>query len=148
MGTTMNRKRINATLDSGAGCSVIDIGTVQEIGLEQNIVPSSHHLVNASGERMDIAGVVNIKIRLQGMKPMVHEFKVLNAKTFSNVLLGRDFMKLFGQVTFDFNANKVRLGRSWIKGVKLQSREKVRLVTDTIVPARSEQVVSVQSKDY
>ena len=143
----MNEHRVNATLDSGAGCSVIDIGTVEEIGLGENIAPGSHHLVNASGERMDIAGVVNVEIRLKGMKPIVHEFKVLNAKTFSNVLLGRDFMKLFGQVTFDFNANRVRLGRTWVNGVRLKFKEKVRLVVDTVVPARSEQVVNVRSKD-
>ena len=97
---------------------------------------------------MDIAGITNIELRLQGMRPKVHEFKVLNAKTFSNVLLGRDFMKLFGKVTFDFNANKVCLGRAWVKGVHLKYSEKVRLVEDTLIPARSEQVVNVRCKGY
>ena len=144
----MNGKEVNAILDSGAGCCVIDIGTLEELGLLDNIVSKSNHLVNASGERMDIAGIVNIELRLQGMRPKVHEFKVLNAKTFSNVLLGRDFMKLFGKVTFDFNANKVRLGRAWVKGVHLKYSEKVRLVEDTLIPARSEQVVNVRCKGY
>ena len=56
---------------------------------------------------MDIAGVVKIQVKLHRVKPVTHEFKVLNAKTYSNVLLGRDFMKLFGTVTFDFESNSV-----------------------------------------
>ena len=121
----MDEKNVNATLDSGAGCSVIDIGTLKELGIQNNIVPSADHLVNASGERMDIAGVVNIRLQLRGLKTINHEFKVLNAKTFSNVLLGRDFMKLFSKVTFDFEKNRVRLGRMWIKGAHIKFKEKV-----------------------
>ena len=104
-------------MDSGAGCSVIDIGTLENIGLVENITPCDDHLVNASGEKMDIAGVVKIDVQIRGTKSVKHEFKVLNAKTYSNVLLGRDFMKLFGSVTFDFVSNKVRLGRIWMKWV-------------------------------
>ena len=140
----MEEKDVNATLDSGAGCSVMDIGTLGELGLQDNIVPCSDHLVNASGERMDIAGVVNVRLQLHGIKAIKHEFKVLNAKTFSNVLLGRDFMKLFGKVTFDFDNNQVRLGRTWIKSAHVKFKEKVRLIRDTVIPARSEQVVTVR----
>ena len=96
---------------------------------------------------MDIAGVVKIEVKLQGVKSVSHEFKVLNAKTYSNVLLGRDFMKLFGTVTFDFENNRVRLGRNWLNGVRVRNKEKVRVDGKTVIPARSEQVVSVRSKN-
>ena len=53
-------------------------------------------------------------------------------------------MKLFGKVTFDFDNNQVRLGRTWIKGAHVKFKEKVRLIQDTVIPARSEQVVTVR----
>ena len=144
----MNGKDVNSIFDSGAGCCVIDIGTLEELGLKHEITPNSNNLVNASGERMDIAGVVKIRLQLPGFKPIIHEFKVLNAKTFSNVLIGRDLMRQFGTITFDFNKNMVQLGQKWLKGVQLKYKEKVRLVGDTSIPARSEQVVNVRCKDY
>ena len=77
----MGGKVVNAILDSGAGCSVIDLGTLKEIGFEKHVVPTDCHLVNASGVKMDIAGVVHLTVGINGVKPVAHEFKVLNAKT-------------------------------------------------------------------
>lgn len=144
----LNHKTVNSVLDSGAGCSVIDIGTLENLGLCDKIVKSHDRLINASGKEMDIAGVVSINVEIKGTKPVIHDFKVLNAKTYSNVLLGRDFMKLFGSVTFNFAENKVHLGRTWINGVQIRHKEKVRLSKETKVPARSEQVLSVRCKDH
>ena len=127
---------------------VIDIGTLEKVGLVQEITESNDRLVNASGEEMDIAGVVKIKVHIRGTKLVSHEFKVLNAKTYSNVLLGRDFMKLFGSVTFNFASNRVRLGRIWINGIRIVHKEKVRIVQKTIIPARSETVITVRCKDH
>ena len=135
-------------MDSEAGCSVIDMGALETLRLKQLIKPCTDQLVNASGHEMDIAGVVDIEVKLRGTKMFKHEFKVLNTKTYSNVLIGRDFMKLFGTVTFNFLANKVRLGKVWINGVRIQHKEKVRLTQKTLIPARSEQVVTVRSKEH
>ena len=141
-------KLVNVMMDSGAGCSVIDMGTLEKLGLEHQIRTCTDQLVNASGHKMDIAGVVDIMVQVRGTKSVKHEFKVLNSKTYSNVLLGRDFMKLFGSVTFNFVANRVRLGRIWVNGVRIVNKEKVRLIGKTTIPARSEQVVTVRCKDH
>ena len=117
-------------MDSGAGPSVIDMGTLELLGLRNKITPCNENLVNASGHDMDIAGVVSINVQIRGTKRVRHEFKVLNAKTYTNVLLGRDFMKLFGTVTFDFVANRIRLGRIWINGVRVRDNEKVELLIE------------------
>ena len=53
----LESKIVNAMMDSGAGCSVIDIGTLENIGLVENITSCDDHLVNASGDEMDIAGL-------------------------------------------------------------------------------------------
>ena len=119
----LGEKLVNATLDSGAGPSVIDMGIVEILGLQHQITTCEENLVNASGDPMDIAGVVMIQVKIRGAKAVEHEFKVLNSKTYSNVLLGRDFMKLFGTVTFDFVGNSVCLGRVWVNGVRVRKNE-------------------------
>ena len=124
------------------------MGTVEILGLQGEINDCEDNLVNASGDKMYIAGVVKIQVKIRGAKPVKHEFKVLNAKTYSNVLLGRDFMKLFGTVTFDFIGNSVRLGRIWLNGVRVKHKEKVQMCEKTLIPARSEQVVMVRCKDH
>ena len=124
------------------------MGIVEILGLQHQITACEDNLVNASGDKMDIAGVVDIQVKIQGAKPVKHEFKVLNAKTYSNVLLGRDFMRLFGTVTFDFVGNSVRLGRIWLKGVRVKNKQKVRISEKTVIPARSEQIVSVRCSDH
>ena len=50
---------------------------------------------------MDIMGSVNISLD----KPdaaILHNFRVLNSKTYRNVLLGRDFLAKFDRIEFDF----------------------------------------------
>ena len=95
---------------------------------------------------MDMLGVVRIKVKLGG-KLVEHDFEVLNSKTFSSVLLGRDILSKFGNVTFDFKRNRVKLDRQWIKSVGVRDSESVRLVDETVLPARSEQVVNVRCKN-
>ena len=90
----LEKKTVNATMDSGAGPSVIDMGTLELLGLQNKITPCTENLVNASGHDMDIAGVVGIKVQIHGTKPVRHEFKVLNAKTYTNVLLAVSYTHL------------------------------------------------------
>ena len=49
---------------------------------------------------MDTVGTINIEVKFNGMRPLTHEFKVLNTKTYANILLVRDLNKIFGTVKF------------------------------------------------
>ena len=80
------------------------------------------------------------------MKIIKHEFKVINTKSLSNVLMGRDFMKRFSTVKFDYERNQIQLGNSWLPCVGIKAKEKVRLISTTKIPARSEQVVAARCK--
>ena len=102
--------------------------------------------INASGNEMDIVGVVDIPVMLSNKHTIVQEFKVLNSKSYSIILLGRDFMKKHKTVKFDFEKNKVQFGGSWINCMHVDVREKVRLSRRTTIPARSETVISVRCK--
>ena len=106
-------------LDSGAGCSIIDVGSLERIGMKDCIARGNNVLINASGHHMDILGIVKIPTRIGNAKLIVHEFKVLNLRTYSNILIGRDYMQLFERITYDFNRNSVRLGNNSIKCVTL-----------------------------
>ena len=114
----MNNKNVNVILDTGVGCSIIDYGSLEYIGMQHAVKK-----FNASGNEMDIIGVVDINVRIDDNKPIMHEFKVLNTKSYTNILTGRDFIKLFRTVKFDFYKNTVQLGDTWIKCVHIDCEE-------------------------
>ena len=100
-------------LDTGAGVSLIDLGSLEFIGLQDKIEDrreDDEDLVNASGRAMDIVGVVNIPVVIR-RKTVVQEFKVLNSKSYPIILLGQDFMQPFNTVKFDFVKQKAQLRR-------------------------------------
>ena len=138
-------------MDTGAGNSLIDYGSLEHIGLHDKIrkIDESYDgLINASGNEMDIVGVVDIPVVMGNSKTVLQEFKVLNSKSFSIILIGRDFMSRFKTVKFDFEKKKVQLGRTWISCMSVGDRENVRVTKRTNIPARSETVLTVRCKKY
>ena len=132
-------------LDTGSGTSIIDLGTLKKIGLDSEIDNSSlKTLINASGEKMKILGAVTLNVQISNLPPRKHVFQVLDSINYTNILLGRDFMRLFGSVKFDFAQNKIQLGPTSISCLSTQNAS-VRLCEDTTIPARSEKVLSVES---
>ena len=84
---------------------------------------------------------------IKGTKRAIsHDFRVVKTKTCSNILLGRDFMTKFGSITFDFKKNKIKLGNKWPPGLTLDNTQRVRVLTKTIIPARTEQTTAVNCK--
>ena len=146
---SLNGHKLNSTMDTGAGNSVIDSGSLEHIRLHDKVRKlrdDDSGLINASGDDMDIVGIVDIPVTMQNCKTVLQEFKVLNTKSFSIVLIGRDFMSKFGTVTFDFEKKKVQLGKTWINCMSVRNRENVRLMRRTTIPARCEAVIPVRCK--
>ena len=54
------------------------------------------------------------------------EFSAVNTN-YSCVLLGRNFMKLHGNVMFDFINGKVKLGNDWVNGIKINKKQPLRV---------------------
>ena len=98
---------VYGTLDTGAGPSVIDFGTLEHKGLTDAIKKTDGGLVNASGDDMEVLGIVVIEVKIQNMRAVKQEFQVINTKFYRNVLIGQDFMHLYKRVTFDFQKNCV-----------------------------------------
>ena len=61
---------------------------------------------------MKILGSVFISVTIPGSQPREQVFQVLDSATYSNILLGRDFMRQFGTVRFNFIENRIELGKS------------------------------------
>ena len=143
----LQEKSLKATLDTGAGPSVIDIGTCEHIGLDDKIRHPTNRLFNASGDPMEVLGVVDIAVKIPNMRCVTHEFKVINTKSFKNILLGRDFMKRFKRAMFDFDKHRVKLGATWVDCVgAVPSPQKVRLLSSEDIPARYEKIVVARCK--
>ena len=98
---------MNVTMDSGAGASVIDHKTLKHVGLDKQVRRRDEHddpLINASGNEMDILGVVDVPVVVDNGELVRQEFKVLNSNH-ALILMGRDYISRFRRVTFDFVNN-------------------------------------------
>ena len=106
----LNNKGVNVVFDTGAGRSVIDVGSLEHLGLANTLKKPKTVLVNASGDTMEVIGVVDIIVNIRNMRPIKHEFTVINTKSYRNILIGRDFMKLFNKI---FNFPKLFLFKEY-----------------------------------
>ena len=131
-------------IDTGATCSLMDIGTIEKLGFDNQIDQQAHHrLIDASGNDMKIIGTVNIDVSLGPHVVVNQNIKILNVKTYKHVLLGRDFLSRFRNIEFDFSNHSIRIGRHWFPCVKPREKEVVRLDSKTSIAPRSETVVTV-----
>ena len=110
---------LNVLLDIGASCSLIDIGTLETFGLNDFVVPSQHHLIEASGNDMDIMRCIAVNFQIN-KNTISHTMQVLNSKTYRKVLLGRDILSKFSTVRFDFRKNRIKLGSTWYNCVTIR----------------------------
>ena len=108
----VNGMTTRALLDTGAKVSVMDVGTMRELKLEHKLMPS----------RGQVFGVCNIPVRVIGMWTPLSRLltRVQRCRGFKywkgmdKHLLGRQFMQLFGCVTFDWSKGTVSLGNAKI----------------------------------
>ena len=77
----LNNTNVNGTIDSGAGLSVIDYGSLEHLGLASTMKKPQGGLVNASGDAIEVLGVVDIEVKIQNMRAVKHEFVVINTKS-------------------------------------------------------------------
>ena len=62
--TKFNKVIANSILNSGAGVSIMDLGTFESLQLEQCLQKSNDTLQDASGNQMDILGIALIKVEI------------------------------------------------------------------------------------
>ena len=68
-------------LDTRASCSLIDIGTLERLTLENCVLPSQRQLIDASGNNMNIGGYIEVNTR-NGKIDIRHSMQVFNFKAY------------------------------------------------------------------
>ena len=100
-----------ALLDSGAGPSVIGNSTLSSIADKGDTVEKSATKICAVGNtEMSVEGSVNL---FDCGDPCYQIFMVLSTEE-PTLILGRDYLKKFNYVTFDWDAQRIQLGKNWL----------------------------------
>ena len=85
-----------------------------------------------------------MKVQLTGSKAYKQQFQVQDSVTFSNILLGRDFLCNFNAVTFDFTHNNIRLGSISLSGLTVKNAP-VKLNANTSISEHSVKIFWISS---
>ena len=144
--TTINGHNTNALVDTGAGCCVIDLGSVKKFVLTSQIDESFtfSKCLAASGNEMKIAGTIQLDASIIGARGIFsQQFRLLNSESCNNIIVGRDFFKFYEEITFDFHNNRIKVGKSWLQGISINTKQSVSGLSDVVIPPRSEQVITV-----
>ena len=113
IGVRVKGQDISALLDTGAKPCVMDLGTLQRLGLElfSKISQAVHH--GLCSNPVEVVAFVNLPLEIGGHELFVQRLQVLESYD-TIFLLGRDFLCKNERVTFDWNGNRVRLGKHWV----------------------------------
>ena len=143
----INDIETNVLLDTGAGLSIIDIGTLERMNLVHQIAKTHKppDCVDASGNGMAITGTIKLKTKLKGCdREIIHDFCVLGIRSYHSIIFGRDIMKFYKSVQFDFDRNRIRVGNSWLIPVSPDGKQFVRLCNNLTLKPRTEEVIEVR----
>ena len=135
-------------VDSGAGCSLVTKGLIEMLKPVKLTSPD-RVLRDASQNAIELVGKTRLPIRIIGSKDEFIntevDFYVSNSENTNCVLLGRNFMKIFGSTEFNFESNRIKLGHIWCNGLEIKE-SRVKLIRDAIIPATTEKFIRVKGK--
>ena len=137
-----------SVVDSGAGVSLMTNGVFKQIP-GAKLLPADKNLKDASQNDIKLLGKVSLPVQIRnvngGTVTKNVEFYVSDCDKTSCVLLGRNFMRQFGTVSFDFDNNSITLGNSKYSGYKTYGG-RAKVAVQTTVPAKSEVLVQLKSR--
>ena len=100
-----------ALLDTGARISVMDMKSMNRLGLQHKLVATGGQVYGICNSPVSVIGYVEAQINVSGDKNPVERIQVLRGDE-QTLLLGRQFMQKFDRVVFDWNSGVVELGRT------------------------------------
>ena len=119
---SISGRKIAAVLDTGARLSVMDVGTLRRLGLEDEMVVVPGRVYGLCNNPVRVRGYLEVAIQVGTNDALVERVQVLDS-TDPTLLLGRGFMGRLGSVTFDWAGGRVRLGRTWVAARCLLRRQ-------------------------
>ena len=90
----------------------MDLKTAQRLGLERDMVPAVGKVFGLCNTPVKVCGYVETKINFGDGNPISERVQVLDSNQ-PTLLLGRRFMGQLGQVIFDWDNGRVKLGKRW-----------------------------------
>lgn len=108
----INNILLTLLLDSGAGPSVLDLGTVHKLGLESQINKCPSRVYGIAKKPVKVIGNILLWVDLGDDQKLEQSFGVLQ-ETATIRILGREFLKKFGSTEFDWDTQRIRLGSIW-----------------------------------
>ncbi|KAI6650042.1 Transposon Ty3-G Gag-Pol polyprotein [Oopsacas minuta] len=93
---------IRALLDTGAKVNVMDVQTMRELGLTNRLRPVTGQVYGVGGAPVTVVGKMDVPIRVSNEEAHWTRVHVLEGEE-QALLLGRQFLKSFGRVTFDWD---------------------------------------------
>ena len=105
---------VRALLDTGAKVNVMDMQTMKELGMINHLKPGIGRVYGVGGAPITVIGAVEIPLELGDRETRWVRVHVVEGEE-QALLLGRQFLRLFGRVTFDWEAGTITLGSSVIE---------------------------------
>ena len=138
-------------LDTGARPSVIDRYTLQNLGLDKQMREDPSKVFGLCEAPVEVIGFVDVEVCVGTRAPVMQRLQVLNSDN-RIFILGREFMRKFGAVAFDFQESRIKLGNTWEPVQDLVSGStplfRAQISNDQIqqvaVTTRSEELINVQ----
>ena len=97
-----------ALLDTGAKPSVIDTGTLQELGLGHREQKRESQVFGLGRSTVTVSGQVEVEIDLGDRQKLLQRLKVIEVEE-PMFILGREFLSKFVTVEFNWNKCAIRL---------------------------------------
>ena len=137
-----------ALLDTGAKVNVMDTQTMDDLKLRRYLEPEDSLIYGVSGTPISVVGKIELPIEVPGEEVRRTKIHVLVGEG-QSLLLGRQFLKLFTRVTFDWSNRSITLGRARIDiedevvgGNPIDRARSVKLISD-----QEEELVGAQDTD-
>ena len=108
---TVANTTVEMILDSGVGLSVIDLGTIRDLGLEKQINKRVDRVYGVGHNPVEIGNII-LDVDIGDNQVTSHTFVVLHDNTKTRTF-GKDLLKKFGSTEFNWNTYRVRLGMVW-----------------------------------
>ena len=101
-------------LDIGAKVNVMDVQTMELLEVAKRLRSEVGKIYGVGGTPIVVIGSVDIPVKVHGEAAHWTRVYVLEGEE-QALLLGREFLKTFGRVTFDWNNGTILLGESTIE---------------------------------
>ena len=116
----IGQHKIAAMLDTGAKPSVMDIGTVRQLELEEMLVAAPSQVYGLCNNPVMVCGYAAVSIQVGTLEPVLERIQVLD-RAEPTLVLGRRCMSKLRPVTFDWENSQVKISHSWITARSLLS---------------------------